>query len=705
MADESIHELTSTSNSITSESTLKEVPEQAQFDQVLENIESGARDAVESKDYLSYSTLLDIYLQEPKRYSKEQRELLLECVLKTLEKNPELTFEIGWDLPSIIIAYVDSDFDFSVGIRKAPCIYKVLKIFEVLAKEGNPKELFLKSCELLETLNVNLEDKVDDYVQLQQENFFDIKVYCVNELIDASMKKIRTLYPSRFVAMAVASFINLVYNLNQSSCSIENYRFVLRRAYVFVRNYSGLPEPSDLSQHSKEDLERVRSDEAYLQRKLLTGFSTNIITICTKCHADGFALDHFCRLQKRSGKTPIYDFEYQNAIMDRWVELANSFDLYLKNIFEKFIKETNDLFRQVELNADDATEMLFEKCIVDYQNNIYTNVVNTTATTINNSILGELILFTASAMRKEQQQQEQQQQQHMHGVSIEFRDVIYMALRLVIPQMVQSAYNHKTVQDVVLYWIWFVLSQKEIYPKKSSSIQIDIASTPKVFLLVFYQSLLFILTDNDTPVARYMILTLLTKLLYLSPESIGYEFIKDTLENCPYESVRPALIGTFKELLLISRNDDDVVEDLNLDKASLGSTNSGGASSSSPPSPPPPPKLPPRQSSISYGKHYTLNKEKLSDMLELMLMAHSNCIVVKDKEVSIDSKKLSTLAAYLNFFVGLKRHNVVVENKNKIEKVLSIIEKDLTQVKEHNANQFEKNAAAMLQLTIERFRE
>lgn len=118
-----------------SESTI----ETFEFDKVLKSLELAVEDINESKDYLSYSTLLDIYLSDPYKYSYEEREELLEHLLTILSNNTELTYEIGWDLPNLLILYVDLNFQFDASIRDAPNVYKVLKIFECLALNGNPK--------------------------------------------------------------------------------------------------------------------------------------------------------------------------------------------------------------------------------------------------------------------------------------------------------------------------------------------------------------------------------------------------------------------------------------------------------------------------------------------------------------------------------------------------------------------------------------
>ena len=69
------------------------------------------------KDFLSYSTLLDIYLNDPTKYSNEEKEQLLGHILTILSENKQLTYEIGWDLPQLLILYVDSDYEFNGPIR------------------------------------------------------------------------------------------------------------------------------------------------------------------------------------------------------------------------------------------------------------------------------------------------------------------------------------------------------------------------------------------------------------------------------------------------------------------------------------------------------------------------------------------------------------------------------------------------------------
>ncbi|KAG5420625.1 hypothetical protein I9W82_002506 [Candida metapsilosis] len=677
-----------------SESTINEpIP----FEKVVESLNQGAKDAIAEKDYLSYSTLLDIQLHDPSRYTNDEREQLMSCLLEILQSDDHLVYEIGWDIPSIIIPYIESDFSFNSGIRDAPCVYKILKIFEILANKGNPKELFLKSCELLSSLTIS-EDANIEFTH--RENFFEIKMYNVNELMATCLRKIATLYPSRLLAMSVGSYVNLMYNLHQIPIAHTTYQFVLKRAYSFARNYDGAPKP-EKSDYSQAELTKIENDENYLIRKLLTGFITNMVYMGTMSYISYFAMRHFYRLERDAGKILEDQTPADTAILDRFYELSYSFDLYLRKIFDKFVQDSKKVVYGINNTGGDdgLADILFEKCVVDFQTNLLTHIVDSDAQSINDSTLGEIILFTQSKVSK-----------HTFDTPlIKLSDAISIALRLLIPQMVQKTFVHRSLQDLALFWIWYALKQNELKIDPNYDAKIDLISISQEYLPIFFQCLIFVFHSIEAPRFRYMMLTLLTKLLIVTPESVGYDLIKDTIENCPFEVIRPALIGIYKHLLLNSKTDVNDVEQ-ELSKVSLkeekggeetGETGETGANGKNGGSKAP--KLPPRR--VTTTTYYALTDEKFSDILEWILLAQSNTFVENEDGIKIDPSKLSTLASILNLIVALKKKDAVVTGRDKLERVLKSVERNVDVVNKNSSNQLEKNAAGMLRLTIERIRE
>ncbi|KAI5954597.1 hypothetical protein KGF54_002372 [Candida jiufengensis] len=681
-------ELPTAPDDTTDASSEATINEPLPFFKLIENLKNGAKDAIETKDYFSYDTLIEIYLDDPSRFSNDEKEEIMSTLLEIFKSNDTLVYEIGWDVPSLILPYIESDYDFTEGIRSSPCVYTILKIFELLATKGNPKELVLKGCEILSNLKTSVEDDTYENIEVSnKEKFFEIKIYCIVELIDSSLRRFANLYPSRILAMIITSFLNLLNNLDNSEFITHSiYEFVLKRAYSFIRNYHRpeIPEKSK-EEYSQEELKKIIDDENYLIRKLLTGFITNLIYMTSLKYVEGFGLSHYYFIRKQNEKLP--DFNWANKILERYVELAYSFDLYLGNIFQEFIKENNEFFSKLDTKKadddDESTETLFEKCVIDYQLNLYTNIVNQESKKLIDSKLGELILYTYKITEAHE----------FDKPRVTMTDAIYLTIKLVVPQMVEPTFIHKTLQDCCIFWIWYALEQNDAETEK-----LEIASIPKNQLITFYQCLLFIIITIDYQVFNYMALTLSTKLLILTPEDIGYQFIKDSLENCPYEKIRPSLIGIYKELLLKVKNPEDEINELS--KISLNNNNA--------------PDLPPRQVTKSQSnRYYKFDEDRLDDILEWVLMAQSNAFIEEAKENSegntsnlkIESTKLSTLASVLNLLVAIKKDPICVANKDKINKILKSVEKNTKIINETSSNQYEKNAAGMIDLTIDRIKE
>ncbi|KAK6204523.1 YAP1 binding protein 2 [Scheffersomyces amazonensis] len=673
----------SDAESVTSESTL----EPFQFEKVLESLESGAREAIESQDFISYSTLLDIYLSDPTKYTYDEREQLLNHLLTILTEHKQLTYEIGWDLPNLLILYVESDFQFHDPIRTAPCVYKILKNFEALALNGNPKELFLKCCELLTT--VQLEDvTITDDISIQ-ERFYDVKLYCIFELIDSCLKRIKTYYPSRFLAMTVAAYINSAYKNATNSAS--NTEFIMKRAYNFARNYASPPLPENDGTLTTDEIKKISADESYLQRKLLTGFLTSLVYFVSVNHQYGYAVDHFSFLQEphRSSLKKYFEYEVESPVLDRIAELALSYDIELDQDFKQYIKEAHELVDEFKFDGtdhdDDISGDLFEKVVIDYQKNSLTTIITSDAKNINDSILGDILIYTHQIAVK----------RTFDRVSITFSDALVLTLRTIIPQMVQKSFMATGVQDAVVFWSWYSL-----YDAKD--IEVAIATVPKTLLMIYYQALLFIIISSvEAPNFRYVVLTLLTKILALSPESTAYAFLKDSLINCPYERDKATLIGVLKELLTQhkqSRSVDSLSDQ-------LASTTIDEEDETKPEVPPP---LPNRSiPEVASAKYIQLTLDKFNDLTELINKAVEDVFVKQDSEVSIDPRKLSTLSAYLNLLVVIKNDVVVLANKKEIDAIVAAVKVNLEAIKRKhdqtpNSNVYELNAVGMLEITLDR---
>lgn len=662
-----------------------------QVDEVISLMKNAAKEAIETKDFLSYSTIIDIYLTDPKKYTNEEREQLLGCLLEILNESDELVNEIGWDLPQLLLSYVESDGELQGGVRDYPGVYKVLKIFEVLAIKGNPKELFLKCCELLTTI------KVED-IQCTEETqnkipFFEIKLYCIFELVDASLKRIKTFYPSKFLSMVVSSFINLIHQNNLDYGHIIH--FMLRRVYSFARNYTTLPLPDDTSSLSSQELQKVIDDEQYLQRKLLTGFITQSIQIASKYFQFGFANDHMSFLQSldRTNTKRYYVFNLDAPVMNRLFELALSFDINLGQVFKDYLADGRKIFQSINLDQDedDISGEIFEKLIIDYQKVVATTVVDAKIEKINLSTIGCILLYMyqLASSRK------------FDKVQISFADAVLITIRSTVPQMVQSSFNLQSMMDTSVFVSWYALYQIQLDKKNP---ELVISTIPKAELTIYYQSLLQIIVSSSARENfRFNVITLLTKILALSPESISYGFIVDSLQNCPYDKIITILVGIFKDLLTKSKPESIKSPKVVGESTEIGIEGKLAKVSLDDKTKPPP--LPQRDTKPS-TKYITLDQERTEVLFDLISQSIDNVFVKQNGFVSINPMKLSILSAYLNLMVVIKQDPTVKQNVESLNKLVERVEKNIISVKakEDTENVHEVNAADMLNITIDRIK-
>ena len=674
-----------------SESTIENMP----FSSIIQILKSAAKETIESKDYLSYSTIIDVYMGEPEKYSNSERDDLLKTLLNILQENKELTYEIGWDLPSVLLNYISLDLDFSLPLKNILNVYNVMKIFECLALNGNHKELFLKACELLSALKFDASKPRIEIVA--NEKAFDIKIHLLLELIQNNLKNIKTLYPSRFLSMCITSYINMIYINFVRNSNFTDAMFIMRRIYMFTRTYTSLhPSLPDDIDREDESIKQIIADEEHLQRKLLTAFLTNASDLLNRRVSLPLSLHFFSSF---SNKPIDLDDTHALVVYDKLVELSLSFDVNLTKGFQDMVTSSHMLFHKFDYangQEDNLVGDIFESVIIDYQQNIFTSLLSSGGE-ITDSKLGYLAFHCYYIYKGGND---------LSKIRITFNDALVLTLRLLIPGMVQNSFFHKTCQDVAIYWSWFAIQKSLSEGKK---LELEFSTIPKVLLTIYFQILLFICTSNPSQEYkdfRFCTLTLLTRVLTLSPEQISYDFIKDCLFNCPFINVKAALIGVFKELLTKDKVNEDEISD-QLNSVNISSEDTGK------------PALPKRDARKSV-KFLTLTNSRFDDIIDLISKSIDDCFVKvdplenseteteteSDVQFRINTNQVSTLSAYLNLLVVIKKNDVVISHQDKLDEIVSKAEVIFSKCKKqfNKSKSMEPNILEMLLLTVDRIK-
>lgn len=591
----------------------------------------------ETGDYLSYATLLDIHLSDPERYNDEEKLQLLNKLHDILSENLDVVREIGWDLPELLINFYDLEWDYTGSLlRETGLIKAIMDNFDLVAKNGNAKELFLKSIELLTTL--------EDFDASNEKSFkiADIKLHTLIELLNTSLKRINTIYPSRFLSMATASLLRAITMYCTKSI---HTRFVLRRLYAFARDYMAPLKPNDyLSKHgiTQEEADKIEDDENFLQRKLLQSFLTQISEITFLQNSFDLSVELYKSLQyKCQNKLPPPDENNEEIITSsrglftRVTQLALSFDLDLADDFEKMKKSSVELFEKIDLKKHDDEKMqdILKFAVNDKISHLY----HPESKEIPFNVAGELNLITMYT------------REISHVFPITIREAVAIALRLLSPGLISEKFQNKGSIDTCLFWCWVAII---------SSKQKDFQLIPHHELILFLQILIYYASTHDRPSVRLVLYTLLTRVLTTIDEDTSYNFLVDTLTTAPFLNAKAAVVTILKDLIVrVKPTDIDVLTD-ELEKAHLENDETK-------------PKLPER--------HYIeLKNDRIDDIYALIRESIDETF--HGEEMNPASFKVTL--GYLNLLITIKDRFP----DDKIKEIVKVTKKNIENLKDEQSS-------------------
>ncbi|KAK8041790.1 hypothetical protein PG993_006313 [Apiospora rasikravindrae] len=220
------------------------------------------REGAKEKDRFTYLTILQYNVTSPE---------VLPTVNEVLEKDPQLTQEIGWDLVQILLRIPGAE----------TCL-------ETVARLGNPREVMIKVMEALEQLGEESGDENALLAQAEEsEPPKDVAARFITLLgmLAILHRRIKTKYPSRFLGSSLvkvyeayqptpemtASVINLVRSLSGR----KRPPLPSRKSSINVAN----PDQDGDASKNAPDPEAEQEDptEEMMQAKLLQAFVTCIL--------------------------------------------------------------------------------------------------------------------------------------------------------------------------------------------------------------------------------------------------------------------------------------------------------------------------------------------------------------------------------------------------------------------------------------------
>lgn len=530
------------------------------------------------EDPVSLVTIIDLYAtQFDNEGSREDIVDYLAALYQLLKSNENVVHEIGWDLPKVLLdLFNEKNIDLDAKLTENGIITLVMRCFDEISRLGNPKECLLTGCDLLSTLsfdpdsdkeitdeaiygsetrNDDQEDKTGALtldnkaekenaqgptaMQGEQEMFIaksrtdfipNLKVHLIFQLLGSTLKRVKTIYPSKFLGMAISSILAF---LKKNVDTIEDPSFVLHRIYSLTINYQPviLPYGDDID-ISEADYKEVVADEHDLSLKLLQEFITLVLSMSYKRKELNFDVIYYVSLTGKPIESDMYDDEFKQ-LCNQFLELSSKFDINIEDQFLKCLEEAEKIYEPIlkqnsNTSENDMNQMVYQLA--------YTYNMKKALETKNLQLnpQGTILLSAFYYL----------QNQKSIISEIDIQKVICLYLACSTTSLYSPVYDNKGLDSVCRYWLWASVTETPI-----GSLKAKLKDMEPIIIKVFLQMLLVKTCANTDEHIRSISFTLLTRILCLIPEDISYDFIFDTLLTCPYVNAKTTILKILKDLM------------------------------------------------------------------------------------------------------------------------------------------------------------
>ncbi|ODQ65112.1 DUF1760-domain-containing protein [Nadsonia fulvescens var. elongata DSM 6958] len=319
--------------------------------EIIDSLDSVATEAIETEDYLFFATFVEIQLYDSSRFDDTMRNEIMIKLAEVLHK-PEhriLASKIGWDLPPLLIKYIESSYQFKSSLLNAPCVAAITSMMNLIAHENDPKVMFVLGLEMVSQLDFYSSDD-GNYTIKVSERFFDLKFHLILELVRSSVSNIPSDHPSKLLRKMCEVILEFLARVTPKLTYFST-SILMRRFYTLIRDY--LPGPVLSSQM------HFPSDELSLIRSLLRNFLSHVVAAALHNISIKWSVRLFIEIRNDALKLPFEqrahhaDVAFAGSqivdIITRYAQLMLSMDMEPENIIEyfkilsldEFVKEYN----------------------------------------------------------------------------------------------------------------------------------------------------------------------------------------------------------------------------------------------------------------------------------------------------------------------------------------------------------------------------
>ncbi|KAF4626503.1 hypothetical protein G7Y89_g11655 [Cudoniella acicularis] len=484
-----------------------------------------------ASDYMTYLTILESHLS-PDILPK----------LNEILQDAELTQNIGWDLIHLLLPLPDGE-----------------KCLGTVARLGNPREVVLKVTEALELLKLDAaeEDDQEGEEEEAQENETpagsgptNVDKFCILlNLLSTLHPRIKTKYPSRFLSTSLMAVLAAFRPSNQATLAVISFVHTIsgkKRPPLPGRKSSiNIPvvQNGSKADESAPDPEAQDEDprEAAIQKKLLQSFVLHIL----EDYVNANSLEWSARMQESFEPTKVVTGRRSLGEAYREDPLLQTRDVIVGQLvipFQLLEMLTNIQALARDLGLSDYKELLDAIYRSDDTPEDEESEENypTSPGDIPLAQAGSLFLityFVFSSVLFESKAPEP-------GLSIfpDHAKLVKHFIGTTGPANIGSE-AQGTIDAVLAIGLWLEQNNQFV----SGPLEDD-------DFLQHLQSISLLSANTPSPTLRYAAHTLTSAILHAHPlDRLRLTFISDTLEHCPYETLKGSAVSWLKEEIITAR--------------------------------------------------------------------------------------------------------------------------------------------------------
>ncbi|KAJ6260510.1 hypothetical protein Dda_4736 [Drechslerella dactyloides] len=523
-------------------------------DKAIENLTAAAAE-LGAQEHVTFSTVLDLHTSAAyNTYSFADQDKLLQALEVLFGKNSELAADIAWDAIPILLKFAarQVERESEDAEDQKAVVVRANLLLDYCAAHGNSKEAFLVVAGKIKTLDFRRADEDDSDDEDSDEDSDDedddapprkvspaalSAAKILLRLLVTVQARLKMRTPSRFLATSLMSLLSMMTKASKS-LPVGPLCDIMETIIAFVTTLTP----------KKEGLEAMDPDVP-IQTKLIQAFITHGLEAFLTLPADNATVvgwsaswDKQVRPEKVVPKGMItsqtahdhgHDHDHAGAPTqpdDTQTKVA------VGEILVAFLSLSDTVDMDVETLLQTCLNAELEDDMEEFEEP-GSPTAPTSAEEIPLSYVGSLLLFTAKLNRKVLQGED------LSPLNIKIFPEHAVLTEKFLPDGVEEA----VVDSMVFIGNWITRHNN----KDGDIVELgNIPSNEDDFFL-YLQKYSALSATVSEPDLRALSFLHATTILHLNPrEEHRLAFIKDTLEHCPFEALKAAIISYLKDEIL-----------------------------------------------------------------------------------------------------------------------------------------------------------